>query len=157
MKNKKLGLLLTLALAMGVAASVSRPAPADANNNTVTLFASTARPASTTAYVQANGLKNFAWKGIQVRLKVTAKTGASTLDCKLQSKDSVTLDWYDLPNASFAQLTAAAATPTPLTLYPGAAVTSNVSVNSVLPLDYRLACLVGGTSMTFSAAGQLLE
>lgn len=155
MKNKLL--LATLALAIGVGLSVGRSAPADANNNTVTLFASTARPASTTAYVQSPGLKNFSWKGIQVRLKVTAKTGTSTLDCKVQGKDSVTSDWYDLPNAVFAQITAAAATPTPLTLYPGVAVTSNVSVNSVLPLDYRFACLVGGTSMTFSAAGQLLE
>lgn len=144
MKSRSLLLLALFALS-----SVE----ASANNNVVTLFQSASRTAGT---YNTNDQYNFGWKGIQVNLRVTTKAGTSNLNCKMQAKDMVASVYYDLPNASFAQVSSSSSMNS-LTIYPGVVTSSHNYANMVLPLTYRFECVVAGSAMTFSAAGQLQE
>ena len=88
-------------------------------------------------------------------LNITAASGTTpTLAVKLQCFDQVSAAWFDVPGASFAVATGVS-TQT-LTLFPGAAVVANVSVNQSLSSSYRAAYTIGGTtpSFTFSIGSQ---
>ena len=120
------------------------------------LFASAAR--SEAAY-NSDEQTNDGWRGVDIYVDITAESGTATLDFKLQAKDPIGGDWVDINGASIAQLSAVTTSPTRLTVYPGIAESSNVSVSDVLPRRWRGVLTVGGTSvsMTCSVAAVLLR
>lgn len=117
-------------------------APPNVNlGNLVTL---TAASAGVNSAVQIN---NF-YRGVQIGIDVTAITGTSpTL--------TVTLEGVDPVNGSTFTVLASAALSstgyTTLTVFPGIAVTSNVSANTVLPFNWKIATAIGGTTPAVTA------
>lgn len=88
-------------------------------------------------------------KGLTLFLSVTAASGITpTLDCKVQQFDAVSGQFFDVPNASFAQVTGVASAA--LSIFPGAAPVDNVSVNGLVRCQYRIAFIIGGTSPSFT-------
>ena len=93
--------------------------------------------------------------GLTLFLNITAASGtAPTLAVKLQCLDQVSGAWFDVPGASFAS--AVGVSTQTLTLFPGAAVVANVSVNQTIRNIYRAVYTIGGTtpSFTFSIGSQ---
>lgn len=93
-------------------------------------------------------------KGCVVLLDADTLTGSTpTLDVKIQgviplaAKDGSSAVYVDMPGAAFPQITTsndnAART---LTVYPGIAETTNVSVSDALPAKVRFVLDVGGSS-----------
>lgn len=160
MNQKRLSSMLLGAV---LAASAFVGGVAIADNASVTIFASTARPAvSGSPYVSAD-FQNFSWKGVKVFIDETAKTSTATVDCKVQGKDPVTSKYFDVVGASFPQVVSTVApVATPLEVYPGIATSANKAVSATLPRIWRMACTVGpttgsGTSATFSLGGSLQQ
>ena len=122
-----------------------------AENRTVTIRAS----AAFTATAAGTPVASHGARGIIIYLNCTAVSGTSpTADCKLQGYDALADVWQDIAGAAFAQVTAAA-TQT-LTVYPGVAETTNVSVSDVVPALLRVHSTIGGSStptVTFSLGG----
>jgi hypothetical protein len=121
----------------------------------VTVFPLLARVAT------ANGLAidTKGAKGVHLTLEITAKQGTSpTCNVKIQRRDPVSGEYVDLPDGAFAQQVAEATVA--LTIYPGIAETSNVSVSDVLSEEIRAVFTLGGTStpgFTFSLGGTLIN
>ena len=122
-----------------------------AENRTVTIRAS----AAFSATAAGTPVASHGARGIVIYLNCTAVSGTSpTADCKLQGYDALADVWKDIAGAAFAQVTAAA-TQT-LTVYPGVAETTNVSVSDVVPALLRVHSTIGGSStptVTFSLGG----
>jgi hypothetical protein len=94
-------------------------------------------------------------KGLTLFLCVTAVAGsAPTLDCKVQQLDVVSGLYFDVPGASFPQVTGVVNAA--LTIFPGAPATANVSVNGTIRNQFRVAYTIGGAgpSFTFSIGSQ---
>jgi hypothetical protein len=90
-------------------------------------------------------------------LDITAASGTTpTLDVKLQRFDVTSGQYVDVAGAAFAQKTTTGTDD--LVVYPGATVTANRSISSVLTDTYRVLWTVGGTtpSFTFSVGGSLV-
>lgn len=91
---------------------------------------------------------NAQGRGVVVGVNITAITGTSpTLTVTIQGKDTASGEYYTL-------LTSAALTAvgfTELTVYPGAAVTANVSASLPLPQTWRVSYAVGGTTPAVTA------
>lgn len=127
--------------------------PAVAQENTdVTLFSSVARIDNDSPFVSST-LTNYSWRGIRLHITASAELGTSTLDCKVQGKDKLTADFYDIPGAVFTQITGTAVDE--LVVYPGVAETANESVSDVLPRLWRVRCALTGTGFTFAMGGSL--
>ena len=122
-----------------------------AENRTVTLRASSAFAAT----AAGTPVASHGARGIVRYLNCTAVSGTSpTADCKIQGYDELADVWQDITSAAFAQVTAAS-TQT-LTIYPGVAETSNVTVSDVVPALIRVHSTIGGSStptVTFSLGG----
>ena len=111
----------------------------------------------------SNIITNHCGKGGIFYLDITAETGTSTLDVKLQVLDPIGGDWVDLDNnitgtgvMEFAQASAVTTGPTILTVYPGLTASANAVCNGILPMQFRAHATVGGTNMTFSLAVDLI-
>ena len=111
----------------------------------------------------SNIITNHCAKGGIFYLDITAETGTSTLDVKLQVLDPIGGDWVDLGNNvagtgayAFAQASAVTTGPTILTVYPGLSASANAVCNGILPVQFRAHATVGGTNMTFSLAVDLI-
>lgn len=115
----------------------------------VSLFPSAARAEA--AYNSDEQL-NDGYRGIDVYVDITAESGTATLDFKLQAKDAIGGDWADIAGASIAQQSAVVTAPLRLTIYPGIAETSNVSVSDILPRRWRGVLTVGGTTVTMTCS-----
>ena len=99
-------------------------------------------------------------------LDITAETGTSTLDVKLQVLDPIGGDWVDLGNNvagtgayAFAQASAVTTGPTILTVYPGLTASANAVCTGILPMQFRAHATVAGSStptFTFSLAVDLI-
>jgi hypothetical protein len=88
-------------------------------------------------------------KGLTLFLNVTAASGTTpTLDCKVQQWDAVSGLFFDLPSASFAQITGVGSAA--LSIFGGAASVANVALNSLVRCPYRIAFTIGGTSPSFT-------
>lgn len=118
----------------------------------VTLFDSKARTADENSASQ----NNYAYRGVQVMVNISAISGAS-------ADGTFTIQGYDeLSDSWFTVLASAAKSATEfftLTAYPGIAASSNVSANTVLPKRWRLNFDISATttpSVTFSASATLL-
>ena len=122
----------------------------------ITVFESKARTASANSSDQ----NNFGYRGVTLNLKAASKTGTSpTLDVKVQGKDPVTGEYFDIHGAAFAQVTDNQTAPVYLTIYPGVAETSGQTVSDVLPKTWRVVTTIGGSATpgyTFSVSATLL-
>lgn len=119
----------------------------------VTLLASAVRTASG----NSDDFINVACRGIQLYLDITAVTGTTpTMDVKLQAKDPVSEKYFDIPGATFGQVTGTGQHV--LTLYPGIDTSQTDASSSLIPRVYRAAYTLGGTTpnFTFSLGGCLL-
>ncbi len=95
-------------------------------------------------------------KGVVVWVDVTADPDTVSIVVKLQGYDETADAWKDIPDATFAAIAAVGHTGA-LTVYPGIAETSNVSVNDVLPARIRaVATHTGGTSLSYSVEMDLI-
>lgn len=120
----------------------------------VTLFDSKAR----TADENSASINNYAYRGVQVMVNVSAVSGTSaTGTFTIQGYDELSDSWFtvlasaakDANSTGFFTLTA----------YPGITASSNVSASTVLPKKWRLNFDISPTttpSVTFSASATLL-
>lgn len=118
----------------------------------VTLFDSAAR----TADENSASINNYAYRGVQVMVNISAISGTS-------ATGTFTIQGYDeLSDSWFTVLASAAKSATgffTLTAYPGITASSNVSGSTVLPKKWRLNFDISATttpSVTFSASATLL-
>ena len=100
-------------------------------------------------------------RGVHISLDINTVSGTTpTLNVKVQRKDPISSNYVDLPGGAFGERTAAHADATfGLTIYPGIAETSDVSVSDVLGDDWRVVATIGGTStptFAFSVAAELV-
>lgn len=120
-----------------------------ASNLELTVLASAAR----TANVNSSDLSNFNGRGVHVIIDVTSVTATPSVVFTVQGKDAVSGKYYTL-------LTSAAITATGttlLTVYPGAAVTANVSASNVVPKTWRVSAAHGDAdSITYSVGAVLV-
>ena len=121
----------------------------------VDIFTSAARAEAT---YNSDSERAFGRAGVRIYLDISAESGSATLDLKIQGKDQLSTDWVDVPGASFAQKSAVTSTAVSLTLYPGIAETANETVSDMLPEEWRVVVVIGGTSvtMTFTVRAELL-
>lgn len=115
---------------------------------------------STGATAASPDFNNFGYRGITLTLSATGSTGnAPTIAVKLQGKDPVTEQYYDIHGAAFATKSANMAAPDYLTVYPGVAETANQTVSDVLPKTWRVYTTIGGTggaAYTYSVGATLI-
>lgn len=114
-----------------------------------TLYASAARTATPTAVTVRAGR----YKGIHLVIDVTAVTATPSVVPKIEGVDSVSGAVYTL-------LTGAAITATGTTVlkvYPGIAVSANVSASDVLPETIKVTLTHGDAdSITYTVAAHLI-
>lgn len=116
-------------------------------NLDVAVLASAARTAT------GNGpdMVNKDASGVVLTLDITAVSGTTpTLDVKVQSKDSLTGKYVDIPGAAFSQKNGVLTDQ--LVVYPGVAVSANKAVSNVLPRNWRIVYTIGGTTPSFTFA-----
>lgn len=115
----------------------------------VTCMASAAR----TATNNSGSLSNFAARGVQVIVDVTAATSTPSTVFTIEGFDVVSSKWYVL-------LTSAAivgVSTTLLTVYPGVTVAANVAVSQVIPRTWRVVATHGNAnSQTYSVGAVIL-
>lgn len=115
------------------------------NDDTGAMLTLTAQGAGT---VLSNDQLNRAGMGIKLVIDITAITGTSpTLTVTLQGKDTASGKYYNM----LASAALSAVGTTVLTLFPGAAVSANVSANDILPRNFRVQAVVGGTTPAVTA------
>jgi hypothetical protein len=101
-------------------------------------------------YVSADQT-NWSGRGAKVYVNITS-IGTSTVTVTIQGKDPVTGTYYTLLTSA----ALAANAFTVLEVYPGIAVTANVSANVVLPKTWRVQAVeAGGTVATFTVSASV--
>lgn len=119
-----------------------------ARNNLSSTAAVTALAAAGLGTVNGSDLVNFNARGIKLTIDITALAGTGpTLTVTVQGKDAVSGKYYTI----LASAALAAVATTVLTVYPGVAVTANVSASDILPRDWRVSYTVGGTGPSVTA------
>lgn len=115
-------------------------------NREVTVFSSAARGASANSDTVINPERH---RGVILTLDITAASGtAPTLDVKVQRFDAVSGNWVDVAGGAFAQKTTTGTDD--LVIYPGATVTANRSISSVVGENWRAVATIGGTTPSFT-------
>ncbi len=95
-------------------------------------------------------------RGIKVLADVTAISGTSpTLVVHIQWYDTATAQWID----ELLSVVISAVGLTVLTVAPGIASVANVSLDDIMPQEYRVEAVIGGTSPSVTATftAQLLS
>jgi hypothetical protein len=114
------------------------------NQDNITVTTLTAASANGTSTDQTN----FEGRGLKLVIDVTAISGTSaTLTVTIQGKDPVSGKYFNILVS--AGLTATGTTV--LTVYPGAAVSANVSANDILPKTWRVSYTITGTTPSVTA------
>jgi hypothetical protein len=109
-----------------------------------TLVTSTAQGAGTQV---SPDQVNINCRGIVVGVNITVAGGTPTYTVKIQGKDPVSGQYYDLlTSAALASVAFTA-----LTLYPGVTVAANVAVSAPLPSQWRISVTTGGTTPAITA------
>lgn len=91
----------------------------------------------------SNDLTNPNCRGCVVIVDLTAGSGTSpTLTVTIKGKDPASGKYYTI----LASAALAVTSTTQLTVYPGIAVTSNVSASTVLPSQFRIEGAIGGSN-----------
>ncbi len=120
--------------------SAGRIITADVNSE-ITVFASAVRAEGASPFSSSDQTNRQA-RGVTLYLDITASGGTTeTLDIKVQGKDPVSGKYFDIAGAAFAQQLATGVAV--LTIYPGIAETSDISVSDVLPLTWKVVATVG--------------
>jgi hypothetical protein len=122
-------------------------------DRTQSVFPLTAQGAGT---VNGADLDGGAGTGLIVFIDVTAITGTSpTLTVNIQGKDKISGKYYNI--LSSAAITTVSTVV--LRVFPSLATVANVSANDVLPPDFRIQAVIGGTSpaVTCSISCAVLE
>lgn len=115
------------------------------NNRSDNILTLTAQAAGT---VNSLMQQNLDGRGLLLVIDVTAISGTSpTLTVTVKGHDAASDKDFTL----LASAALAAVGTTVLTIYPGAAVTANVSANSPLPLEWSVSAVVGGTTPSVTA------
>lgn len=105
--------------------------------------------AARTSTTNSADLTNLFARGVRLHLDIDAASGTTpTLDIKVQAKDSLSGNYFDIPGAAFTQKTAAGTDD--LTVYPGVAETANETVSDVIPRTWRVVATIGGTTPSFT-------
>ena len=128
-------------------------APMEGNYDTGALLTFAAQGAGTNNSARMSGRRG---RGIKLVIDVTAITGTGpTLTVTLQGYDNASGKAYTV--LASAALNAVATTV--LTVYPGAAVTANVSANDHLPATWDVKAVIAGTTpaVTATIGAQILE
>lgn len=119
------------------------------SNLEITVIASAPRTATT----NGSDLSNFNCRGGHIIINVTSITASPSVVFTVQGKDAVSGAYYDLLTSAAIVATGTTA----LTVYPGAAVTANVSASNVLPKTWRVRAVHGDAdSITYSVGGVLV-
>lgn len=120
-----------------------------AYNHLIELLPSVARTATTNSGVR----RNRGHRGVRVHIDCTADPAAASVTFTIQGADTVTGDYYTLLASAAVNATG----DTYLLVYPGAAVSANVSANAVLPPFWRvLATHSNADSITYQVTAELL-
>lgn len=94
---------------------------------------------------------NYNGRGAQIVVDITVAT-AMTLTINIQGKDAISGKYYTiLSSAAFATVST-----NQLTVYPGSAVTANVSIPMPLPRIWRIQAVVTGTSVTATVGASVI-
>lgn len=118
------------------------------NFDTAGLVTLSAQAAGT---VNGPDLVNYNGRGVQVVVDITVAT-AMTLTINIQGKDAISGKYYTiLSSAAYATVST-----NQLTVYPGAAVTANISVNQPMPRTWRIQAVVTGTSVTATVGASVI-
>ena len=111
---------------------------------TINVFETATR--SVTGVAASADLNNFGYRGAHVTVSATGVTGNGTsLTVKVQGKDPVSGQYYDIHGAALPAVTANLAAPNYLSVYPGIAETGNQTVSDVLPKTWRIHTTLAGT------------
>lgn len=134
MKKLLLGLVFAVFAASAFAQNINR---------TGTIMTSAVRAATT----NGQDMSNDSSAGIQVVFDITVAPGVDTVTVTIQGKDPVSGKYYTLLAGA-----AESATGTKTyTVYPGIAVTANVSASTILPKTWRVIVThSAATSFTYS-------
>jgi hypothetical protein len=123
---------------------------AEVCNKAGTLLALAARTATTASADQTN----LNARGVRIHINVTAVTADPSVTVAVQEKDPISGNYTDILVSAAIATTGQKAT---LIVYPGAAVTANVSASTPLPLTWRVNCTHADTdSITYSVAYSLI-
>lgn len=141
--NPSLGMCVN-GSSQAVPCSSSAALPSTRNVDTGALITLTAASSGVNSADQTN----LSGRGINLVIDVTAISGTSpTLTVTLQGKDTASGQYYTI--LASAALTATGVTV--LQVFPGAAVTANVSANAQLPRTWRISTAIGGTTPSVTA------
>lgn len=122
------------------------PAPGIVNATNVS--GSNGISVTSTQTLTSGDQRNPAHRGIKVYINVLNIATAGTLTVTIQGKDPISGVYYTLLVSTAIAVTGF----TVLTVYPGVAVSANVSASDVLPATFRIQAVVGGTvTGTFTA------
>lgn len=145
---------------MGV---INQPVPspgnlgvADSSNLNGVLFPSASRSESDDLHGLGAGiyvtdeLHNFNARGVALFFNATAGTG--TVVMKIQIKDPASGEWFDLNNATTGTFDSDP-TDGALLIYPGQQNNTNLTINVVLPMIWRVHVTVATAARTFSVGG----
>ena len=122
------------------------------NTDTGALITHTAASAGVNGSDQINNSAN----GITLVIDITAITGTTpTLTVTIQGKDTASGKYYTLLASSALNATGT----TVLRVFPGSAVSANVSANAQLPRTWRVITTIGGTTpaVTATIGASLIE
>ena len=110
----------------------------------LTVFETATR--SVTGVAVSPDLNNFGYRGVHLTVAATGVAGnGTTLAIKVQGKDAVSGQYYDIHGAALPNVTANLSAPNYLAVYPGVAETANQSVSDVLPKTWRVHTTLSGT------------
>lgn len=103
---------------------------------------------SASGTTNGNDFINYNNRGAMFFINLTLTGGtAPTATFTVQGKDPVSGQYYTILATTALNATGFTA----LTVYPGAAVTANVSASTPLPRTFRIICVTGGTIGTIAA------
>jgi hypothetical protein len=120
-----------------------------AKNQQVRVLASAARTAS----INSPDMRNARHQGVRVHINVTAADATPSVVFKIQGKDNLTGDYFDM--LSSAAVTAIG--DTYLHIYPGIAAAANSALSAVLPSWWRVVATAGDAdALTYEVTADLL-
>jgi hypothetical protein len=104
-------------------------------------------------YVSAE-MQNMGARGVDLFVDTTS-SATGTLTVKVQKKDPVTDNWYDITGATTVAINDPA--DVLLTIYPGIAETANLRISNHLGLTWRVHATVATAAVTFSIGAVYLK
>lgn len=119
-------------------------------NRAITILASAVRAATNNSADQTN----LVGRGVHVVIDVTAVPGVDTVTPKIQGKDELSGQYYDiLTGAAISGVSTVV-----LKVYPGITVAANVSASDILPKTWRVVMThSAGTNFTYSVGASLIQ